>query len=453
MINKASKLTSAEYEKNFEELLPPLTKNAAVAEANRCLFCFDAPCITACPTHIDIPAFIKKITTGNLNGSAKTILESNWIALTCAKACPVEELCEGACVFIEKGGKPIEIGRLQRFSIENYFDSKAPSLFTRKPKNGKSVGVIGSGPAGLACGVECSLLGFDVHIYESSEIPGGLNTWGIAPYKTRQTDSLKEVEFIKSLGVTIHTGVLVGDTISFKELLNKHDALFIGVGLGESPAINIKGENLKGVTGAIEFIEKVKTEDWSSVDIGKRVAVIGAGNTSIDAATEAKRLGAEEVMILYRRSEVEMPANNFEYSLAKNDGIVFHFLTSPKEILGNKSVEGIHCVKMKLGEIDEQGRRKPEPIQDSDFVIAVDMIIVAIGQVAKREFLESVPDLKIENGCVIVDDKTYQTDNPRVFAGGDCINGGKEVVNAAYDGKQAAYGIDDFLKNKIKQHD
>jgi len=448
MINKASKLTSEEYEKNFEELLPPLTKNAAVAEANRCLFCYDSPCTVACPTHIDIPSFIKKITTGNLLGSAKTIFESNWVPLTCAKACPVEELCEGACVYVEKDGKPIEIGRLQRFSIENYFDSKIPFPFEKKAKNGKSIGIIGSGPAGLACGAELSLLGYDVHIYESNEIPGGLDTWGIAPYKTRQSDSLKEVELIKNIGVNIHTNVLVGDSISVEDLLKKHDALFIGVGLGESPALNIQGENLKGVTGALKFIEKVKTENWSSVDIGKRVAIIGAGNTSIDAATEVKRLGAEEVMILYRRSELEMPANKFEYQLAKNDGIVFHFLTSPKEILGKTNVEGIRCEKMKLGDIDNQGRRKPVPIQNSDFTIPVDMIIVAIGQVAKKGFLESIPDLEMENGRVIVGDKTYQTGNPKVFAGGDCINGGKEVVNAAYDGKQAALAIDNFLAKK-----
>jgi len=448
MINIASKLTFAEYEKNFEELLPPLTRNAAVGEANRCLFCYDAPCVNACPTYIDIPLFIKKITTGNLVGSAKTIFESNWLALTCAKACPVEELCEGACVFIEKGGKPIEIGRLQRFSIENYFESGDPFPLISKPKNGRSVGIIGSGPAGLACGAELSILGYDVHIYESNEIPGGLNSWGIAPYKTRQSDSLKEVELVKNLGTNIHTKTLVGETIPFEELADKHDAIFIGVGLGESPALNIPGEKLNGVTGALKFIEEVKTENWSSVDIGKRVAVIGAGNTSIDAATEAKRLGAEEVMILYRRSEIEMPANNFEYHLAKNDGIIFHFLTSPKEIIGNTYVEGIHCVRMNLGEKDGQGRRKPVPIQNSEFVLSVDMIIVAIVQEAKLECLEPVPGIKTENGCIVVDEKTYQTGDPKVFAGGDCINGGKEVVNAAYDGKQAAFGIDNYLSNK-----
>jgi glutamate synthase (NADPH/NADH) small chain len=322
-----------------------------------------------------------------------------------------------------------------------------PKLFDSKPKNGKSVGIIGSGPAGLACGAELSLLGYEVQIYESNEVAGGLSTWGVAPYKMGQADSLKEVEMIKGLGVNIQTGVMVGETISIEELFDKHDALFIGVGLGESGKLNIPGESLNGVIGALEFIENIKQENWISVEVGRRVAVIGAGNTSIDAATEAKRLGAEEVMIIYRRSEIEMPANDFEYRLAKNDGIVFHFLTSPKEILGNKSVESINCIKMELGIEDESGRRKPVPIDNSEFEIPVDMIIYALGQQPKLKFFNSIPDLKIENNKVLVNNETYQTSNPKVFAGGDCINGGKEVVNAAYDGKQAAYGIDRYLNS------
>ncbi len=448
-MNEAPKLTQEQYKKNFEELISPFTNNSAVAEANRCLYCYDSPCMKACPTHIDISSFIKKIATGNLIGSAKTIFNSNWIALTCAKSCPVEDLCEGACVYVEKGEKPIEIGRLQRFAIDNYFASGMPKLFDSKPKNGKSVGIIGSGPAGLACGAELSLLGYDVQIYESNEVAGGLSTWGIAPYKMSQADSLKEVEMIKGLGVNIQTGVMVGETISIEELFDKHDAVFIGVGLGESGKLNIPGESLNGVIGALEFIENIKQENWNSVNVGRRVAVIGAGNTSIDAATEAKRLGAEEVMIVYRRSEAEMPANDFEYRLAKNDGIVFHFLTSPIEILGNKSVESIKCTKNKLGEPDRQGRKKPILIPNSEFEIPVDMIIYALGQQPKLKFFNSIPDLKIENNKVLVNNETYQTSNPKVFAGGDCINGGKEVVNAAYDGKQAAYGIDKFLNNNI----
>ena len=444
-MNNAPKLSDEEYIKNFEELISPFTNNSAVVEANRCLFCYDAPCTKACPTHIDIPAFIKKISTENLLGSAKTIFESNWIALTCAKACPVEDLCEGACVLNENSEKPIEIGRLQRFSVENYFEVGSPKLFSSKNKNGKSVGIIGSGPAGLACGAELSLLGYDVQIYESNKIPGGLSTWGIAAYKTSREDSLKEVELVKSLGINIQTEVTIGKEITVDDLINKHDAIFIGIGLGESPSLNISGTNLKGVSGALQFIENVKKENWSSVDIGKRVAVIGAGNTSIDAATAAKRLGAEEVMIIYRRSENEMPANDFEYRLAKNDGIVFHFLTSPVEIIGKDYVEKIKCIKMELGKAGADGRRKPKPIPDSEFEITVDMVITALGQKARAEFLYSLPDLKMENGCIAVDAETFQTGNPKVFAGGDCINGGKEVVNAAYDGKKAAHGIDKYL--------
>ena len=446
-MNLADKLTQEEYKKNFEELVSPFTNNSAVTEANRCLYCYDSPCMKACPTHIDISTFIKKIATGNILGSAKTILDSNWIALTCAKSCPVEDLCEGACVYVEKGEKPIEIGRLQRFAIDEYFSSGMPKLFNSKPKNGKSVGIIGSGPASLACGAELSLLGYDAHIYESNEVPGGLSTWGIAPYKMSKADSLKEVEMIKGLGVSIQTGVTVGETISVEELFDKHDALFIGIGLGESGRLSITGEDLEGVIGALKFIENVKEENWSSVNVGGHVAVIGAGNTSIDAATEAKRLGAEEVMIVYRRSESEMPANDWEYRLAKDDGIIFRFLTSPIEIIGNKSVEGIKCIKNKLSEPDKQGRKKPVPIPNSEFEIPVDMVIYALGQQPKLKFINSIPDLKIENNKVLVNNTTYQTSNPKIFAGGDCINGGKEVVNAAYDGKQAAYGIDKFLNS------
>ena len=448
MINSAPKLSDKEYEENFKELTPPLTKNGAVTEANRCLYCYDSPCKTACPTHIDIPGFIKKIATGNLKGSAKTILESNWIALTCAKACPVEDLCEGACVYNDKDEKPIEIGRLQRYAIDNYFASGMPKLFNSKDKNGKSVGIIGSGPAGLACGAELALLGYDVQIYEGSKIPGGLSTWGIAPYKVRQEDSLKEVELVKSLGVKIKTGIRIGESISIDELLTTYDAVFIGIGLGESSKLNIPGENLEGIVGALSFIENVKKEKWNSVNVGKRVAIIGAGNTAIDAATEAKRLGAEKVNIIYRRSEDEMPANKFEFRLAKDDGIIFHFLTSPTEFFGNHKVEKINCIKMRLGEKDKSGRRKPVAIKNSEFFIETDMVIFALGQQANLDFLNSIPDLKISNGCVIIDEKTYQTNNPKVFAGGDCINGGKETVNAAYDGKQAAHGIDNYLSNK-----
>lgn len=448
MKNLAPKLTHEQYESNFAELHPPFTPNSAVAEANRCLYCYDSPCMKACPTHIDISTFIKKIATGNLKGSAKTILKSNWIALTCAKACPVDVLCEGACVYNERGEEPIQIGRLQRYAIDWYFAHGMPPLFTPAPKNGKSVGVIGAGAAGLACAAEAALLGFDVTIYDANEKPGGLNTWGIAPYKMTQEDALNEVKLVQSFGVEIRPGVRVGRDIQLAELEQRHDAIFLGVGLGSASRLNIPGENLPGVVDALDFIGKVTTRNWPSVDVGKRVAVIGAGNTAIDAVTEARRLGAEQVMIIYRRSRDEMPAYEFEYELAKSDGVQFQFLTAPSRIVGNNHVEALECIQMKLGEPDEEGRRRPVPVPGSEFRIPVDMVIKSVGQNIEQTFLGQIPNLKLENGRVRVNPDSLQTSNPKYFAGGDCINGGKEVVNAAADGKKAAHGIDAWVMKR-----
>jgi dihydropyrimidine dehydrogenase (NAD+) subunit PreT len=445
MKNLAPKLTHEEYEKNFAELRPALTRNQATAEANRCLYCFDSPCMKACPTSIDIATFIRKIASGNVKGAAKTILSSNWIALTCAKACPVDVLCEGACVYNERGETPIGIGRLQRYAIDTYFERGMPPLFTPAPKNGKSVGIIGGGPSGLACAAELALLGYDVTIYEGKRTAGGLDTWGIAPYKMRFEDSLNEIRLVESFGVTIKTNVWVGKSVTIEELERKHDALYIGIGLGRSSDLEVPGEELPGVVEALEFIEKVTRREWSSVDVGRRVVVIGAGNTAIDAVTEAKRLGAEKVMILYRRSEQEMSAYDFEYELAKSDGVDFLFLTAPKRILGKAHVEGIECVKMELGAPGARGRRTASPIPGSEFVLPADMVIKAIGQKTSESLLARIPGLAIARGIVTVDPETHQTSNPKYFAGGDCINGGKEVVNAAADGKRAAHGIDTYL--------
>jgi len=443
--NLAPKLSAEQYEKNFAEIHPAFTRNQAIAEANRCLYCYDSPCMKACPTHIDISTFIKKIATENVKGAAKTILQSNWVALTCAKACPVDVLCEGACVYNQRGEKPIEIGRLQRYAIDWYFEHGMPPLFTQAPKNGKSIGVIGSGPAGLACAAELALLGYDVTIYECKPLAGGLDTWGIAPYKMSYKDSLNEVKLIQSFGVKIQTGVCIGKDVSLADLEKKHDAIFLGVGLGNATDLKIPGENLEGVYDAIRFIEQVTQRTWPSIDVGRRVAVIGGGNTAIDAATEAKRLGAEQVMILYRRSREEMSAYDYEYELAKSDGIVFHFLTAPTRIVGNSQVEALECVRMKLGAPDAKGKRTPIPVDGTEFRIPVDMVIKAVGQKTNTGFLSQIPNLKVDGGRIWVDSDTLQTSNPKYFAGGDCINGGKEVVNAAADGKRAAHGIHRFL--------
>jgi dihydropyrimidine dehydrogenase (NAD+) subunit PreT len=445
MNNIAPKLPPEQYEQNFAELHPPFMANSAVAEAHRCLYCYDSPCMKACPTHIDISTFIKKIATGNIKGSAKTILESNWIALTCAKACPVDVLCEGACVYNERNEPPIQIGRLQRFAMDWYFEHGMPPLFTPASKNGKSVGIIGGGPAGLACAAELALLGYDVTIYEAKEKAGGLNTWGIAPYKMTQEDAQNEVRLVESFGVKIKTRVRVGSDISADELTKRHDAVFVGVGLPRPTELRIPGEDLPGVHDALAFIERVTPRRWASVDVGKRVAVIGAGNTAIDAATEAIRLGAEHVAIVYRRSEAEMPAYEFEFELAKNDGVHFHFLTAPKRILGKDHVEALECIRMTLGEPDAEGRRRPIPVPGSEFTIPVDMVVKSVGQNLEESFLSQIPNFATRDGIVVVDPETYQTSNPKFFAGGDCISGGKEVVNAAYDGKRAAHGIDKYL--------
>jgi dihydropyrimidine dehydrogenase (NAD+) subunit PreT len=443
--NVAPKLSADQYEKNFAELHAPFTKNQAVAEANRCLYCYDSPCTKACPTHIDIPTFIKKITTDNIKGSAKTILQSNWIALTCAKACPVDVLCEGACVYNQRGERPIKIGRLQRFAIDWYFEKGMPRLFTPTKKNGKSIGIIGSGPAGLSCAAELALFGYEVIVYEGKHVAGGLNTWGIAPYKLTYHDSMNEVKLVESFGVTIKTGAWVDKNISIAELEKKHDAIFLGVGLRYAESLKIPGENLTGVHESLEFIEKVTARKWNTVDVGKRVAVIGGGNTAFDAATEAKRLGAEQVMIIYRRSEEQMPAYKFQFELARKAGVQFHFLTTPKRIIGKNAVESLECVRIKLGELDASGRQKPQIIPNSEFLIPVDMVIKSVGQKTDENFFNLIPYLKIENGNVWVNSETMQTSNPKYFAGGDCINGGKEVVNAAADGKKAAHGINRFL--------
>jgi dihydropyrimidine dehydrogenase (NAD+) subunit PreT len=441
-------LTNEQIEHNFREIAPPLTQAEAAFEANRCLYCFDAPCMHACPTHIDVPAFIKKIASGNLTGSARVIFDANPIGATCARVCPVDVLCEGACVEKTLLDKPIEIGRLQRYATDAVMRA-GREVFKAGAANGKSVGIIGSGPAGLSCATYLARLGYSVTVYDRKPLPGGLDTYGMAEYKMPQVVSVDEAKMVERLGVHFMMNMEIGRDISLAELDIKHDALFLGAGLGATTRLNIPGEDLEGVYEALDFIGRIKTRDWKSVPIGRTVAVIGAGNTAIDAVTQARRLGAERVLMVYRRTEKEMPAYEYEYELAKKDAIEFWWQTAPVEILSDESkarVTALRCVRMELGAADASGRRTAQPLPGSEFDIPVDMVIKALGQQKMRSFFESIKGLELdEGGRVVVNPLTMQTGNPKYFAGGDCVNGGREAVDASQMGKLAAMGIHESL--------
>ncbi|MDQ3131299.1 MAG: NAD(P)-dependent oxidoreductase [Acidobacteriota bacterium] len=434
-----SPLNIEQIERNFAEINPPLSEAEAVFEANRCLYCYDAPCTHACPTHIDVPSFIKKIASGNLTGSARVIYDANPIGATCARVCPVEVLCEGACVEKTLMDKPIEIGRLQRYATD-YAMRNNKQIFQAGAANGKSVAVIGSGPAGLSCAAYLARLGYAVTIYDKKSLPGGLDTYGMAEYKMSQAVSVGEAEQVARLGVKfqLETEIVQGsrfkvqgsNQVSFEDLQSNQDAIFIGIGLGATNDLNIAGENLNGVFDALHFIEIIKTRDWKSVPLGKTVAVIGAGNTAIDAVTQAKRLGAEQVLMIYRRTERDISAYAYEYELAKKDGVEFLWQTAPVEILGNGRVNALRCQKT-----DGSNRQ---------FEIPCEIIIKAIGQQKQVGFLQNIGIAFDEKGRVSVNE-LMQTSNPKIFAGGDCVNGGAEAVDASQMGKLAAQGIHQAL--------
>lgn len=436
-------LSAKQAAANMAELEPNYTPQEALVEAERCLYCFDAPCIMACPTGIDIPGFIKKIASNNLMGSARTILEANPLGGSCARVCPTSALCEGACVMLDRDEKPIKIGRLQRYSTDYAFANKLRVLKPAAKKNGKSVGVIGGGPAGLGCASELAQLGYDVTIYEKDEQAGGLNTFGIAYYKLRPEDSLAEVELVKSLGVKIKTGAEVGKRVKIADLEKRHDAIFVGVGLGRTYRLGIPGEDLPEVFEALDFIRLIHTMPLNKVPVGRRVAVIGCGNTAIDAVTQAKRLGADHAVIVYRRGEKDMPAYPYEYEIAKKDACEFMFHTVPVAVVAEKGrVTGLKLARTKF---NAQG--KLEVVKGSEFVEPFDMVIKALGQEPQSALLKKLfPKLKVnKDGTVVRDAATGQTSLKHVFAGGDCANGGREVVNAVGEGKRAARGIHKWL--------
>ncbi|TDL31256.1 NAD(P)-dependent oxidoreductase [Jeotgalibacillus sp. S-D1] len=449
-----SSISLTDLHVNFEEINAGLTNADAVDESNRCLYCYDAPCIQACPTGINIPSFIKKIASGNLKGSATAIMDANPVGASCARVCPTEELCEGACV-LNHSTKPIMIGNLQRYATD-WAIKNEQTLFEAGEKNGRKVGIVGSGPAGLSAARELARLGYEVTIYEAKAKAGGLNQHGIVSFRLPQKVAQWEVEQVEKLGVQIKTNVTVGRDIPVDDLFEHYDSVILAVGMSKVPMLQLGGEDLDGVYDAIEFVEGTKKGDLTTELIGKHVAVIGAGNTAIDAATCSVRLGAENVKILYRRTQKEMTAYEFEYEFAKQDSIEFRWLTAPIRLIdnGHGKVKGIECVKMELGEPGMDGRRRPVPVKGSEFILEADAVIKAIGQTRHLDLIDAF-DLAHHRGVIKIDIDTFQTSNPKVYAVGDVIFGDGQgeamVVSAAQHGKKAAYAIHQQLKKSISE--
>jgi glutamate synthase (NADPH/NADH) small chain len=412
-------------ERRLADAKPTYADGEAVGEAQRCLYCHDAPCVAACPTGIDIPGFIRKITTGNLRGSARTILSANLLGYSCARVCPVEVLCVGACVYNDwHRTPPIQIGRLQRYAVEKSLESgRGAALFAKAPANGRKVACVGAGPASLAAAGYLALEGLAITVYEKRALPGGLNTTGVAPYKMHVEGAFAEVDFIRSLGVAIRTGVELGRDIQPDALLRDHDAVFLGVGLGGDSRLGVPGEDGEGVTGATAWIERLKLEPGFAIAGVQRALVIGGGNTAIDAARELARLGVREVAMVYRRTAADMSGYAHEMELARKEGVRLVESAVPKEFLR-----------------DAGGRLKGLRLADGR-ELAADLAVVGIGQSRLREVVARFPGIRVdEKGLVVADPETGRTGHPKVFAGGDAL-GGELVVTAVQAGKRAARGI------------
>jgi glutamate synthase (NADPH/NADH) small chain len=439
MFQAGERRSPDELAARFADIPPPLSGDAARVEAARCLFCFDAPCTRACPTHIDVPRFIRQILHHDEIGAAETILEANIFGGSCARACPTEVLCEGACVDRTLMKSPVAIGRLQRHACDVARGRQARFFQAGQP-TGKRAAVIGSGPAGLSCAHELRRLGHDVVVFEARSLPGGLDTLGIAAYKITTEFALSEIEMIRAIGFNIKLGHRVSAE-EVKELLGKYDAVFLGIGLGRTLPLRIEGEELSGVWEALDFIFQTHERPFSDCTVGAHVVVIGAGNTAIDVATAARRLGAETVTIVYRRSEELLPAFAYEYELAKSDGVRFEWLAQPVRVIGDgRSAIAVELVRTELENgSSRSGRLKTVP--GSNFTLPADMIVKALGQESLLDLLCALPGLKCDNGRIMVDRATGATSIARLFAGGDCLRNGGEIVDAVEDGKVAARGI------------
>jgi glutamate synthase (NADPH/NADH) small chain len=458
--------TPNERIKNFKEVPYGYDEETAKQEAIRCLQCKNKPCIEGCPVEIDIPCFIKHIAEGEFDKAAEIVKAKNSLPAVSGRVCPYEEQCEGRCT-IKKIGEPVGIGRLERF-IADYERKKGVNKPNKVKSTGKKVVVIGAGPAGLTCAGDLAKMGHNVTIFEAFHEPGGVGVlmYGIPEFRLPKEIVKAEVNYIKQLGVEIFYDVVVGKTIKVEELLNEYDAVFIGTGAGLPRFLNIDGENLDGIYSANEFLTRVNMmkaykfpEYDTPIKIGEVVATFGAGNVAMDSARTALRLGAKKSYIIYRRSNIEMPARDEEIEHAKEEGIIFKLLTNPIRFIGNEKgqLKQVVCVKMKLGEPDESGRRRPIPIKDSEEVISIDTAIIAIGQNPNPLIPQTMKGLKIEKWGNIATDEDGRTNIPGLFAGGDIATGAATVILAMGAGKRAARAMDRYMmlkdnkNNKIKK--
>jgi glutamate synthase (NADPH/NADH) small chain len=446
MARKIAKPSARVREKNFADIHPPLTADQAVVESTRCLYCFDAPCMRSCPTHIDIPGFIRMIMHGNPIGAAKTILDENIFGGSCARVCPTEVLCEGACVDSTMLKEPVKIGQLQRFACDTA-DEISHDFYSPGPDSGKTVAVIGAGPAGLTCAHELRKCGHAVVIFEARNVAGGLNTLGIAAYKLSTDFALSEVERISRLGVDLRLKSKINGR-KLARLLDEYDAVFLSVGLGKTAALSLPGESLDNVWESLDFVFQTHKKSLGRCEVGRHVLVIGGGNTAIDAAVAARKLGAESVTIAYRRDLDSMPAFRHEYELAAGEGIQFEWNAMPVRISGRGKASGARFVRTRLKGKGRTGKLTRVP--NSHFTIKADMIIKALGQEPLVDLITTVPGLEIdEKHRVKIDPENHATSVPRLFAGGDCQSGAREeVVYAVQSGKHAAAGIHRFLSER-----
>jgi glutamate synthase (NADPH/NADH) small chain len=439
------RLSPEQYAENFSDILPPLDRNNAVIEASRCYFCYDAPCIEACPTSIDIPVFIGKIASGNVKGAAGTILSSNILGGSCARVCPVEELCEEACVRNTQSDKPVKIGQLQRYATDHLFSRKDSQLFTRKTPTGKKIAVVGAGPAGLACAHHAAREGYDVTIFEAKAKAGGLNEYGIAAYKVADDFAQKEVSWLLSLGgIKIEYNKALGRDVTLSHLRKDYDAVFLGMGLKGVNALGIEAENMRGVENAVDYIEKLRqAKDKATLPVGRHIIVIGGGNTAIDIAIQTKRLGAEYVTLVYRRGPEEMGATGHEQELAQVNGVLIKHWAQPKKLIGHAG--HVTGMEFEYTQLDNNGKLMGT---GSTFTLPADMVFKAIGQTFVADPLkEQGRDLlQMTKKGRIAANEDGQTSLPNVWAGGDCIEGQDLTVSAVEGGKIAAGAINKMLK-------